>query len=166
MTQYFHAIDPRDEIFCHNVGLAEGLLTAVSLRREAMPELAGMRSPYEVYTLEAEKEAVFEAVRVKEFPHAPSRMGAIYLFASAEDAAAANEKWWQGARVVLAASIIGASRFGSFDAAHLDAPAEGWDAAARSYWRGHFTEQPQTEVIVEGVVQLYGWEPYARLLSG
>jgi hypothetical protein len=160
----FHAIDPRDWMFCHNIKLSAGRLTAVSLVRAAVPDWGGMRSPYEAFTREAEKEDFFEAVRAGGFPAALPRKGALFLFASAEDAAAANASWWQGQRVILSAQIVQASRVGAFDARKLDASREGWEAAARSYWAGETTEQPRIEVLVDGIVQLRGWEPFAQLM--
>lgn len=161
----YHAIDPRDTIFCHNIKLSSGRLTSVSFLRSAEPNLIGMRSLYEASTRETEKEDFFEAVRVSDFPSAPPRKGAIFLFASAEDASAANTNWWQGKRIILSAKIIQATRLGAYDSRQLDASRDHWQAAARSYWAGETTEHPLIEVLVDGFIQLHGWEPYARLLS-
>ncbi|MDE3225327.1 MAG: hypothetical protein KGO52_04245 [Nitrospirota bacterium] len=160
----FHAIDPRDGMFCHNIKLSAGRLTAVSFVRSAVPEWSGMRSPYEAFTRETEKEDFFEAVRARGFPSAPPRKGALFLFASIEDAATANASWWQDQRVILPAQIVQASRVGAFDASQLDAPRERWEAAACSYWAGETTGRPRIEVLVDGIVQLQGWEPFAKLL--
>jgi hypothetical protein len=162
---FFHAIDPRDGIFCNNIKLSAGILRAVSSVRSADPTLSGMLSPYEAFTREQEKEDFFEAVRARDFPSAPPRKGALFLFASVEDGAAANISWWQGQRVILPAQIVHATRLGAFDAHQLDAPRESWEAAARSYWAGEATVSPRIEVLVDGIVQLQGWEPYARLLE-
>lgn len=161
----FHAIDPRDGMFCHNIKLSSGRLTAVSFVRSAVPEWNGMRSPYEAFTREIEKEEFFEAVRAKEFSSAPPRKGALFLFTSQEDAAWANTNWWQNQRAILPARLIHASRVGTFDAKQLDAPREHWLLAARSYWAGEHTAQPRIEVLVDGIIQLDGWEPFARLLG-
>jgi hypothetical protein len=161
----FHAIDPSDGMFCHNIKLSTGRLTAVSFVRAAVPEWSGMRSPYEAFTRETEKEDFFEAVRAQGFPAAPPRKGALFLFASAQDAAAANASWWQGQRVILPAQIMQASRVGPFDATQLDVPRERWETAACSYWAGETTDHPRIEVLVDGIVQLQGWEPFAKLLS-
>jgi hypothetical protein len=96
---------------------------------------------------------------------APPRKGALFLFASLADATSANAAWWQGQRVILPARIIHASRVGAFDAAFLDASRERWESCARSYWAAERSESPRIEVLVDGVVQLEGWEPFARLLS-
>jgi len=165
INSLFHAIDPRDGIFCHNIKLSAGRLTAVSFVRSVVPEWSGMRSPYEAFTNEVEKEEYFEAVRVKEFSTAPPRKGALFLFASREDAIWANTNWWQGQRAILPAHVIQSSRLGAFDAKLLDAPREHWEKAARSYWAGEHTDQPRIEVLIDGIVQLEKWEPYARLLG-
>lgn len=166
MTNWlFHAIDPRDSVFCHNIKLSAGLLTAVSFVRAAVPEWSGMRSPYEAFTREFEKENFFESVRAREFPDAPPRKGVLFLFASDDDAAAANASWWEGRRVILRGQIVQASRVGAFDASQLDAPRGHWEAAARSYWASETTDRPRIEVLVDGIVQLQGWEPFAKLLT-
>ncbi len=157
----FHAADPTDMVFCHNIGILKGRLTAVSMLRAANPELSGARSPYEAFTREADKEAVFEEVRRRDFPSAPSRMGALFFFASQADADAANAAWWRGQRVILRAQIVGAAGVGCFDARHLDAARDNWEAAARLYWAGERTTSPRLEVIVNGVAQLTGWEGLA-----
>lgn len=157
----FHAVDPTDRIFCHNIGIYKGRLIAVSLLRAANPELSGARSPYEAFTREVDKEAVFEEVRRREFPSAPSRMGALFFFASQADAEAANAAWWGGQRVILRAQIVTAAGVGCFDAGHLDAVRDNWEATARSYWAGVRTASPRLEVVVNGVVQLAGWEELA-----
>lgn len=163
-TQFFHAIDPRDQIACHNLFVGNGGITSISFVRAQVPEWSGMRSPYEAFNSEGEKEKIFEGVRGQAFPTAPPRLGALFLFGSADDAAAANERWWQGHRVVLPASILMATRFGTFDASHLNATRDRWESAAYAYWSGQRMPAAQIEVLVEGRIQLQGWEQYARKL--
>lgn len=118
-----------------------------------------------MFTAEAVKEEFFETVRAKEFPNVPPRNGAIFLFASHEDALWANATWWKGQRTILSASLIHAPRIGAFDAKWLDVSQDEWETAARAYWAGERTEHPRIEILVDGVVQLAGWEPFARLLG-
>ena len=89
----------------------------------------------------------------------------MFLFRSTDEAATANAGWWQNQRIILPAYIIKAIQFGVFDASHLDAPRERWKTAARSYWTGETGGCPRKEVLVNGIVQLQGWEPFAKLLG-
>jgi hypothetical protein len=116
-------------------------------------------SPYEAFTRERPKEECFEQLRAREFPGCPSRLGCIFLFPTRESAEARNAAWWNGARVILEARIVSAASAGIFDARQLDAPADQWEPAARRYWSGDLTADPRPEVLVDGEVQLVGWEP-------
>jgi hypothetical protein len=162
---YHHAIDPTDEIVCNNLFYGKGRLNAASLLRAVNPLLAGVQSPYEVFTREGPKEEVFEAIRVKEFPMAPPRRGAIFLFNSKESAEASNQAWWQGKRKILQASIVFANRIGEFDSVFLNASKDKWEQAARDYWSQARSTSPQIEVLVDGTVQLLDWEPFGRPLT-
>ena len=162
----YHAIDPNDGLFCHNISINNGRITAVAFARFIRPEWDGMRSPYEVFTHEKEKEDIFEKIRKSEFENCPPRLGSIYTFPDNETAVCANKRWWNGRRVILEASVVHANRIGQFDSRYLDATRENWEASARAYWSGKFSEQPFLEVLIEGVIQLSGWEPYGRLFGG
>lgn len=161
---YYHAIDPHDNIFCNNVFVGKGIVTAISAMRGSTPAYAGFRSPYEAFTRERPKEDAFEAIRSKEYPDAPPRMGALFLFDSLSSAEQANATWWQGQRIVLQAQILFAHRFGKFDSQWLNASKDQWESAARAYWSGSMSNAPQIEALVDGMVQLIGWEPYGRRL--
>lgn len=164
----YHAIDPNDGLFCHNIAINSGRIAAVLLGRLAHPEWSGILSPYEAFTHEREKEDVFEKIRASEFETCPPRLGSIYAFPSNETAARANELWWGGRRIILEATVMQANRIGTFDARHLDAPRENWEISARSYWSAKLSENPFPEVlmVIEGVIQLSGWEPYGKLFGG
>lgn len=169
MTQairLFHAIDPADNLFCHNIEINKGRLTAVSLARQVHPEWDAMRSPYEAFTMERDKEAAFERVRAAHYSNCPPRMGAIFLFPTHEAAERANRAWWGSRRVILPAHVIMAYRIGQFDSKQLNALPNDWEAAARRYWSGATTEDPWVEVLLDGIAQLEGWERYGRLWGG
>jgi hypothetical protein len=161
----FHAIDPADDMFCHNIQLSKGRIIAVSYARSTDRNLSGMVSPYEAFTAERDKEDVFESIRRAEFSACPSRLGSIFLFATKAAADRANERWWNNKRVILPASITLATRKGEFDGAHLNAVKAEWEPAARKYWSGAQSNDPWPEVLVEGVVQVQGWEAYGRLFG-
>ena len=76
-----------------------------------------------------------------------------------------SKTWWDGKRVILSANVIEARSIGRYDSKHLDTSAHEWENTARKYWSGILTVNPTPEVLVNGIVQLYGWEPYACLLS-
>lgn len=162
----YHAIDPNDGLFCHNIAINSGRIVAVSLARLAHPEWNGILSPYEAFTREREKEDAFEKIRASEFDTCPPRLGSIYLFPSNETAARANELWWGGRRVILEATVVQTNRIGTFDARYLDSSRDNWEISARSYWSAKLSESPSPEVLIEGVIQLSGWEPYGQLFGG
>jgi hypothetical protein len=162
----YHAIDPADKLFCHNIAINAGKVTAVSLARLAHPEWSGMLSPYEAFTREGEKEKVFENVRLSEFDTCPPRLGSIFAFPTQEAAARCNDLWWQGKRVILEAAIIQVYRIGVFDSHHLNAQRESWLTNARKYWSAELSDAPSPEVIIEGTIILLGWEPYGLLFGG
>ena len=163
---FFHAFDPADWLFSNNVSCGRGTLTAVSALRHADPNLAAALSPYEAFTCERPKEDCFERVRAQEFPDHPPPLGSIFLFATRENADACNADWWGGARVILEAKIVSALSTGIFDARQLNAPPDKWETAARRYWRGEMTADARAEVLVNGTIQLVGWEPHARVGFG
>jgi hypothetical protein len=160
---FFHAFDATNPIASNNLYIHKGKIPSISAMRQAQPELADALSPYQAFTQERLKEDVFERIRVQEFPDRPTRLGGLFLFATRESAEACNAEWWGGKRVILEARIVGASRAGIFDARQLNATQDQWEAAARRYWAREFTSDPRPEVLVDGVIELVGWEPYARL---
>lgn len=157
---FFHAIDLNDPNVNHNVRVFKGRLPSISGLRRANPALAGILSPYEAFTRERPKEERYEQVRAREFPACPSRLGCIFLFPPREIAEACGT-WWNGPRVILEARILSAHAAGIFDARQLDTPADQWEAAARRYWSGELLADPRPEVLVDGEVQLLGWESHA-----
>ena len=161
----FHAIDPADNLFCHNILIGRGRITAVSLARLLDPNLSGMLSPYEAFTSERRKEDAFERMRAAEFGDCPPRLGSIFLFPTLEAADRANQAWWGGKRVMLPATIIQVNRIGQFDGKQLDASEPDWESAARRYWSQANSADPWHEILVEGAVQLARWEPYGRLFG-
>lgn len=122
-------------------------------------------SPYEAFTRERPKEDAFEAVRAAEFPTRPTRLGSIFLFPDRRTADVANADWFSGLRVILKATATEVLAVGTFDSRHLDVREQAWGEAARLYWSGVHTRDPRLEVVLCGVVQLSGWEPYGRMLS-
>lgn len=161
----FHAIDPSDGMFSHNIFLSKGRVVAISLVRANTPGGTGMMSPYEASTSHKDKEEAFERVRASDFPDLPPRLGAIYLFPSIEAANSANELWWSSKRVVLKAEIVLAQRIALVDSKLLNALPQDWESAARLYWSGEMTAEPAPEILLDGVIQLQGWEPYGRLFG-
>ncbi len=159
----FHAINVNDPIVCHNLKAFKGRFPAMSALRRANPALALAMSPYEASTRERPKEECFEQVRARQFPRCPSRLGCFFLFPTRESAERCSPEWFNGARVILEAQIVSGANVGIFDARHLDAPPDRWEVAARRYWAGELTADPRPEVLVDGEVQLVGWEPHARL---
>lgn len=165
MKTFWHAIDPADAIFCHNLKVSQGKVIAAAYLRAGDSALSGLQSPYEAFTREREKEEAFEKVRSAGFDACPPRLGSIFLFDDLNQGRSANEAWWDGRRVLLETIVVEAKRMSRFDSKHLDRPRAEWDAAARDYWSGSLTANPRVEVLVDGVVQLRGWEAYARLLT-
>ncbi len=160
---FFHAFDPADRMFSHNIYVGKGRVPAPCAVRHADPALAGIVSQYEAFTCERAKEDCFEQVRAREYPEQPLRLGSIFLFTTRDTADTCNAEWWSGARVILEARIVSAVSAGIFDARQLDAPPDQWEAAARRYWAGKLMTDPRPEVVVCGTIQLVGWELHARL---
>jgi len=160
----FHAIDPDDDLFSHNVLINGGRVVAASAARTWNPSWPGIMSPYEAFTQERDKEEAFERVRASAFPRLPTRLGSIFLFPTRIDADRANAEWWDQRRIILEATVIAAISQGVFDARWLDSHANEWDSAARSYWSGAPGTDPRRECVVCGTIQLTGWEPFGRLL--
>lgn len=161
---FYHAIDSTNEIFCHNIKLNDGRVISASFLKAEDPKLEGVVSPYQAFTREHAKEKVFEKIRKETFRDCPSRSGALFLFENLDLAKEVNMIWWDGKRVILSAKIIEAGCIGRYDSKHLDTLPQKWTDAARKYWSGILTPKPVPEVLVNGIVQLYGWEQYARLL--
>lgn len=161
---FYHAIDPANEIFRHNIKIGNGRISSVSFLKTEDPRLEGVLSPYQAFTSERPKEEVFERIRKEAFQDRPSRLGAIFLFENLDLAKEANMIWWHGKRVILSAKIIEAHCIGRYDLKHLDTSPQKWEDAARKYWSGILTPKPVPEVLVKGIVQLCEWEQYAKSL--
>lgn len=157
---------PDSQVFCHNLTLNNGSLTAESYRRLSSSGLInhGFQTLYEMFNVEKEKEESFDSVRRQLFPHRPSRLGSIFLFEDRETAEDCNRQWWQDARTIFEAEIIEGT-FGRFDGAYLDSERQHWEAAARMYWTGSRSDSPRVEVVVQGVVQLHGYERFAAPIN-
>jgi hypothetical protein len=162
----YHAIDPSDNLFRHNIAINKGRITAVSLARLVHPEWESILSPYEAFTCEREKEEAFEKIRASEYDNCPTRLGSIFAFPTKETANRSNSLWFNGKRVILEGTVTFASRIGTFDSQLLNARQEDWEVSARTYWSGKLSGDPFPEVLIDGVIQLSGWEPYGLLFAG
>lgn len=160
--ELYHAFDPDDWLFGHNLRIGGGRIVANSYGRNTGTLPEGILSPYEAFMAEREKEEAFEWVRAAKFANRPPRLGSIFLFPDKHTADTANEAWWGGRRILLPARVLTARRVGVFDSRKLDAERDAWLGAARDYWGGVHTENPLLEVLLEGVIRLSGWEPYGR----
>ena len=97
---FFHAFDPDDRLFSHNIFVGKGRIPSASaMRNVQLPGWEGLMSPYQMFTTERPKEETFERIRAREFPDRPTREGAIFLFPRLEDAERANAEWWGNKQV-------------------------------------------------------------------
>ena len=169
--KFYHAVPtdrttPDSLVFCHNLTLNNGELIAESYKR--IPGSGhlnhGFQSLYEMFNVEKEKEECFESIRGRLCPHRPSRLGSIFLFDDRTKAEECNLQWWQGSRSILEAEIVEGT-FGRFDGKHLDSRRQNWQTAALMYWKGMRSDSPRIEVVVQGIVQLHGFEQFAARLK-
>jgi hypothetical protein len=160
---FWHAFDVNAPMATHNLKIRTGKISSASYDLSINPQEAGL-APYELTTVEREKEAFFEAWRAMRFADRPSRYGALFLFTSDTDAEAGNRRWFGGRRVVLQTRIVECLAFGEFDATYLNSASHEWQTAAESYWSGARSPAPCVEALVCGVIELLNWEPHGRLL--
>lgn len=121
---FFHAINPADDLFCHNILIGQGRIVAVSFARHGRPDWNGIISPYEAFTRERPKENAFEAVRSRDFDDRPTRLGSIFLFPDRATAEVASAEWFGAQRVLLEARTTEVLAMGVFDSRQLDATEE------------------------------------------
>ena len=115
-------------------------------------------------------EAFLEQMRTREFPAAPSRTGAIFLFDDEEIARNSAQCWLKGASFeILKVRVVQGSRIHRGSLGWLEAQPAQWVEAFRAYWRGDLSPQPpgHWEYVVDGAVYFPEWErePFGRLLG-
>jgi hypothetical protein len=168
MPSFYHLANtdrgtPVGRMCCNNLVVSHGCLTSDSFWRWISPERSkGFKSPYEIFTQEADKEAVWEQVRAQGHPHRPPRLGSVFLFESIETAQQYNLTWFSGRRTLLESEVL-EGNLARLDAKYLDCQREFWSYNASMYWLGMRTGEPVIEVVVQGVIRLLGYEQYAAL---
>ena len=151
---YYLAADPNDVMFTNNLKICNGVFPSPSFVRATDENLNGMVTPYEIMHSDIEKEAAFENVRAKHYPHKPSRMGAIYLFQDLDTAVKANEKWWGSSRRIYPTKIRNGSISLIADSEWLNCIPQEYETNAHNYFQEKTTENPVIEVVVMGVVEV------------
>jgi hypothetical protein len=155
---FLHVAPAADSILFNNVFLGEGVVMTISAIN-SIPGLEKAVSPYGVKAQNDPKEQEWERIRQMSYDKLPSRINGMYLFDDQQTAIAAAQKWFPNEnRQLLEARIVENSRIARADAKWLDCTQEYWSRNAHQYWRGEFTLEPFTEVIVEGHVYFPGWK--------
>jgi hypothetical protein len=141
----------------HNVWLAEGIGTSIAMMSRT-PGLERAVSPYAIKIMSDAKEQAWEAARLAVNAKLPSRKGAVFLFESEGQAAAAMQTWFpKETRTLIEARIVKGATVHVADTRLLDCRENEWDANARKYWQGEMTAAPFREVLVDGRVYFPGW---------
>lgn len=168
----WHILDPDfGEILLHSVVVGEGWLHSASAMAATAPP--GFVSPYWAKTMmgavDPRKEAVWEAVRKDVSPDLPSRMGALFLFPTKEEAETSLTDWFKdsGRSIFLRVRM-------PFHSAHLadgkwlDCIEREWIDCATRYWLGEMRVAPRRELVVDGRVYFPDWKmpPFRRLPAG
>lgn len=147
------------QILLHNSIVGKGTVWSASAL--AFGELADITTPYAFATAGSAKEQLWEEVRVRIAPDAPTRNKALFAFLSSDDAKRANIEWFSGSkrepvrfRPLQANAIV-------VDARWLDKAPSDWESAATCYWNGNATADPRWEVILNGSVFLIDWQTFS-----
>lgn len=163
-TTYWHLV-PASGInawmFFNNAIVGKGLIHSVSFMIELDPNLVNAQTPYSIGTSEAEKERVFENVRLTRFPDLPSRLKAFYLFPSAEVADRAQREWFASEpKIAVRGWIAQGAKVHEADAQLLRGFKENWVRNAEHYWSGEKTDDPIPELLVHGSLYFPDWESF------
>jgi hypothetical protein len=162
----WHLVPPDDgsTFFYHNLYLAKGFLSSISLWIEHDPNLANAHSRYSAFNIEKEKEAVFERIRAERFPSHPSRLKALFVFKGESDVSRALNEWYKNvARNVYGARILTHSKVHVGDSIWLNCA--DWEEGAEKYWRGDLADTSLPEVIVHGTLYFPKWQEFSKLSS-
>lgn len=163
-TTYWHLVPASGtsaHILFNNAIVGKGLIHSVSFMVELDPNLANAQTPYSIGTSEAEKERVFEEVRLARFSTLPSRIKAFYVFPSAEVAQRAQREWFASdPKVLLRAWIAQGSKVHQGDAQLLRGSRDSWSGNADRYWSGEMTGDPFPEVLVHGSLYFPDWKSF------
>lgn len=151
-----------------NTWTGKGKLSSMSeTRRQHGEHLVSIGDLYPA--IDADSEAVWEAVRAARFPGLPSRQGALFFFERKEDAALAKA-WTRLETVTFEARIHASARVHRADLNWFEQPHDDLEAAALAYWQGepNPTLPPVWELIVDGSVFVPGWAapPFGPIVTG
>jgi hypothetical protein len=110
-------------------------------------------------TAERSKELVFEAVRAKHYPNAPSRMRCMFLLLPDADPIQHMKAMGfdPAARAIIEVEPAPTSRLLHADAAHLNcnlSPLEEQQTRAHAFWSGDVTRAGLVEIMLEGLVTM------------
>ena len=163
-TTYWHLVPASGtsaQIFFNNAIVGKGLVHSVSFMVELDPNLANAQTPYSIGTTEAEKERVFEEIRLTRFPKLPSRLKAFFVFPSTEVAQRAQREWFASdPKVLVRASIAQGSKVHIGDTQLLRGTRDSWPSNAERYWAGEMTGDPLPEVLVHGSLYFPDWKSF------
>lgn len=155
---FFHLED--NGLLVHNAKIGKGWIFSASWMA-AMPGLENATTPYAVGNRHKDKEDLWERIRRSEFERCPTRIKALFLFPSREDADRAATLWFgneRQKRTLLEIRVPAASVLHIADARHLDAAKPDWEEAARMYWRGEMTDAPHPEAVLFGRAYVTNWK--------
>lgn len=154
---YWHLASP-DGFLLHNAFIGKGFIVSISAVRD-MPGLDNAVSLYGFFTANSAKEDIWDRVRLRENPSAPSRHHAMFLLPTQAAAEHAASTWFaKEKRVLVEARVTIGSAVHIADARHLDCFDHQWEQRAKAYWAGEMSSDPVPEVLVKGHVFFPGWE--------
>jgi hypothetical protein len=159
--EFFVWVDPRDAIVRNNVGMVGALHQAAPKTEDLAPEhlmfvfnpghKQGFISRFHLGVINHYRiEYDLERYRFAEFQHLPSRLHALFLFASAQDAIKYRETHPEHvrSRILKRGIAEGACICSSHDSAWIDflrlghsLDADTFSSCARAYWRGLRADQ-------------------------
>ncbi len=152
---FFHL--ERSELLVNNAKVGKGWIYSASYMA-TIPGLENATTPYAFGNHHKDKEEIWESIRATEFADKPTRIKALFVFPSLEDAERAATGWFGGeSRTLLEIRIPRTSLLHVADARCLDSQKPGWEDAARSYWRGEITSAPHLEGVVFGAAYVQNW---------
>jgi hypothetical protein len=161
---YFHWTDDFS-ILCHNAKLGQGLTMSVSALA-ASTGVDGFSTPYAAMNSEKEKEAAWEATRIANFKHQPSRNRAFFCFSSKDAAETARTRWFpKSSKRLLEVRMTSNTVVFSADSQWLDCIRSEWDSASHNYWMGLETSDPLLETIACGAMYFPEWQTFSSLGS-
>lgn len=147
----------------HNAKLGQGIAPALSVLLKDLPPRTGKTGTAGV------AEDLFETVRIREFPHRPSRLRSYFLSLDRASAEERAKTWgWDKRKLVRCYLILSGAKYHYADVRDYEGAARrgATEADARSYWADYDPQRVPvevTEVLADSALFFPDWRAFPTI---